>query len=262
MQEKPTLEDTLALMRDLRARCEWDAAQTHESLRPYLIEEAHELDDAIRVGRRRAAARGARRPAAAGALPLGGRRGARRVRLRATWRGLITKMKRAASAPLRAAASARAVGADEGEEARQSIVDGLPAEPAVAAPRASACRIAPPASASTGRMSTGRRRRWRRSWPRCARSCATAQRPTAHARARRSHAARGGAGRPAVRGREPLPQSAACTRRSRSTRRTRSSPRAFRRSSGSRASAGSTCGRGLEELDALWDEVKRGVNGA
>lgn len=37
------------MMRDLRARCEWDAAQTHESLRPYLIEEAHELDDAIRL---------------------------------------------------------------------------------------------------------------------------------------------------------------------------------------------------------------------
>src|SRR5262252_5747328 len=50
MQAKPSLDDTLALMRDLRARCEWDAAQTHESLRPYLIEEAHELDDAIRSG--------------------------------------------------------------------------------------------------------------------------------------------------------------------------------------------------------------------
>jgi MazG family protein len=36
-------------MRDLRKRCEWDAAQTHESLRPYLIEEANELDDAIRL---------------------------------------------------------------------------------------------------------------------------------------------------------------------------------------------------------------------
>jgi MazG family protein len=44
------LEDTLALMRDLRVRCDWDAAQTHESLRPYLIEEAHEVDDAIRSG--------------------------------------------------------------------------------------------------------------------------------------------------------------------------------------------------------------------
>ena len=50
MQDKPSLEDALALMRDLRARCEWDAAQTHESLRPYLIEEAHELDDALRDG--------------------------------------------------------------------------------------------------------------------------------------------------------------------------------------------------------------------
>jgi MazG family protein len=45
---KPSLEDTLSLMRDLRARCDWDAAQTHESLRPYLIEEAYEVDDAIR----------------------------------------------------------------------------------------------------------------------------------------------------------------------------------------------------------------------
>jgi MazG family protein len=50
MQDKSTLEDTLALMRDLRARCEWDANQTHDSLRPYLIEEAHELDEAIRHG--------------------------------------------------------------------------------------------------------------------------------------------------------------------------------------------------------------------
>jgi MazG family protein len=45
-----SLEDTLVLMRDLRARCEWDHAQTHESLRPYLIEEAHEVDDALQAG--------------------------------------------------------------------------------------------------------------------------------------------------------------------------------------------------------------------
>ncbi|MFI5229065.1 MAG: nucleoside triphosphate pyrophosphohydrolase [Gemmatimonadales bacterium] len=50
MQAKPSLDDTLELMRDLRARCEWDAAQTHQSLRPYLIEEAYEVDDAIRSG--------------------------------------------------------------------------------------------------------------------------------------------------------------------------------------------------------------------
>src|SRR5215470_10377186 len=50
MQVKPSLEDTLSLMKDLRTRCDWDAAQTHESLRPYLIEEAYEVDDAIRGG--------------------------------------------------------------------------------------------------------------------------------------------------------------------------------------------------------------------
>ena len=50
MQPKPGLEETLALMKDLRRRCDWDAAQTHESLRPYLIEEAYEVDDAIRAG--------------------------------------------------------------------------------------------------------------------------------------------------------------------------------------------------------------------
>src|SRR5215203_3865416 len=43
-------DEPLALMRDLRARCEWDRAQTHESLRPYLLEEAYEVDDAIRSG--------------------------------------------------------------------------------------------------------------------------------------------------------------------------------------------------------------------
>jgi ATP diphosphatase len=50
MQEKPGLHETLELMKDLRKRCEWDAAQTHESLRPYLLEEAYEVDDAIRAG--------------------------------------------------------------------------------------------------------------------------------------------------------------------------------------------------------------------
>jgi nucleoside triphosphate diphosphatase len=50
MQEKPGLDETLKLMKDLRRRCEWDAAQTHESLRPYLLEEAYEVDDAIRSG--------------------------------------------------------------------------------------------------------------------------------------------------------------------------------------------------------------------
>ena len=50
MQDKATLDDALAIMRDLRARDAWDKAQTHESLRPYLNEEMHELDDALREG--------------------------------------------------------------------------------------------------------------------------------------------------------------------------------------------------------------------
>ena len=48
--ESASLDDALAIMRDLRARDAWDRAQTHDSLRPYLDEEMHELDDAIRSG--------------------------------------------------------------------------------------------------------------------------------------------------------------------------------------------------------------------
>ena len=47
---KSPLEDALDLMRDLRRRCDWDAGQTHDSLRPYLIEEAHEVDEALQEG--------------------------------------------------------------------------------------------------------------------------------------------------------------------------------------------------------------------
>lgn len=38
----------MALVRFLRAHCEWDARQTPESLVPYLLEEAHEVADAVR----------------------------------------------------------------------------------------------------------------------------------------------------------------------------------------------------------------------
>lgn len=50
LPERATLDDALAIMRDLRTRDAWDGAQTHDSLRPYLNEEAHELDDALRAG--------------------------------------------------------------------------------------------------------------------------------------------------------------------------------------------------------------------
>src|SRR5882762_7680612 len=44
------LARALALVRNLRARCPWDRAQTRETLRPYLVEEALELDQALRDG--------------------------------------------------------------------------------------------------------------------------------------------------------------------------------------------------------------------
>jgi MazG family protein len=41
---------SLALVRYLREHCEWDARQTPVSLRPYLLEEAHEVADAVLSG--------------------------------------------------------------------------------------------------------------------------------------------------------------------------------------------------------------------
>ncbi|HET6577516.1 MAG TPA: nucleoside triphosphate pyrophosphohydrolase [Gemmatimonadales bacterium] len=40
----------MATVRDLRARCPWDRAQTRETLRPYLVEEVLELDHALGQG--------------------------------------------------------------------------------------------------------------------------------------------------------------------------------------------------------------------
>ena len=40
----------MALVADLRKRCPWDRHQTRETLRPYLVEEALELDDALARG--------------------------------------------------------------------------------------------------------------------------------------------------------------------------------------------------------------------
>jgi MazG family protein len=47
MQEPSALGRIVELVRDLRKRCPWDAAQTPETLRPYLVEEALELDHAL-----------------------------------------------------------------------------------------------------------------------------------------------------------------------------------------------------------------------
>ncbi|HXQ27746.1 MAG TPA: nucleoside triphosphate pyrophosphohydrolase [Gemmatimonadales bacterium] len=48
MQGDSALGRALVLVRDLRARCPWDRAQTRATLAPYLIEEALELDHALR----------------------------------------------------------------------------------------------------------------------------------------------------------------------------------------------------------------------
>jgi ATP diphosphatase len=45
-----TLDRALALVEFLRARCPWDAAQTPSSLTRYLLEETHEVVDAIAAG--------------------------------------------------------------------------------------------------------------------------------------------------------------------------------------------------------------------
>lgn len=50
MQEKSALERAMTMVADLRERCPWDRAQTRETLRPYLLEEAHELAHAMGTG--------------------------------------------------------------------------------------------------------------------------------------------------------------------------------------------------------------------
>lgn len=50
MQTDSALGRAVALVRDLRQRCPWDRAQTRDTLRPYLVEETLELDDALGGG--------------------------------------------------------------------------------------------------------------------------------------------------------------------------------------------------------------------
>ncbi len=50
MQAPSALGRVVELVRDLRQRCPWDRAQTRETLRPYFVEEALELDQAMGTG--------------------------------------------------------------------------------------------------------------------------------------------------------------------------------------------------------------------
>jgi nucleoside triphosphate diphosphatase len=49
MQGDSALGRALGLVRELRQRCPWDRAQSPQTLRPYLVEEAFELDHAIQT---------------------------------------------------------------------------------------------------------------------------------------------------------------------------------------------------------------------
>jgi ATP diphosphatase len=46
----PRLVEIMARLRDPATGCEWDKVQTFETIAPYTIEEAYEVDDAIRRG--------------------------------------------------------------------------------------------------------------------------------------------------------------------------------------------------------------------
>jgi MazG family protein len=50
MQDESALDRAVAMVADLRVRCSWDRVQTRATLRPYLIEEAHELAAALGSG--------------------------------------------------------------------------------------------------------------------------------------------------------------------------------------------------------------------
>jgi ATP diphosphatase len=50
MQENSALGRAMEIVRDLRVRCPWDRAQTRDTLRPYLVEEVLEVDQAIGSG--------------------------------------------------------------------------------------------------------------------------------------------------------------------------------------------------------------------
>ena len=47
MEDTSALGRAVAMVKDLRVRCSWDRVQTRDTLRPYLIEEAHELERAL-----------------------------------------------------------------------------------------------------------------------------------------------------------------------------------------------------------------------
>ncbi len=84
-------DSLLALMARLRAEggCPWDREQTRTSLKPYLIEEAYEVLDAIDHGSLRRPRGGAGRSAVPGGLSLPGRRASAES---STWRDVLERI--------------------------------------------------------------------------------------------------------------------------------------------------------------------------
>ena len=165
------LLDLVAVMDRLRSPggCPWDAEQTHESLVPYLLEEAYEAVEAIETGDRGAPARGARRRAAAGGVPRPDRPGApeRAVRHRRRRRRHRREARPAPPARLRrrrrrhgrrgVEANWEPIKAAE-KAGRTSALDGIPAGlPAL--PGRQACRDKAGLAGCPGAGLTGRRRR-------------------------------------------------------------------------------------------------------
>ena len=174
-----------ALMRDLRARCDWDRVKTHQSLRPYLIEESHELDDALRTG-----------DVPAMREELGD------VLLQVLFHSVLAEEAGAFDAHDVAAALIEKMkrrhphlyggGPKERWEtmkarSRTSLTEGFRRDcrPCTAP---NACKTAPPASASTGPMSRAQHSRWKRNCPRCASSSRVRRAPTRGMHSRTSSA--------------------------------------------------------------------------
>ena len=166
------LLDLVAVMDRLRSPggCPWDAQQTHESLVPYLLEEAHEAVEAIESGDRGAHARGARRRAAAGGLPRPGRPGAPAARRSTSttspaassrsWSG-ATRTSSPTSTPTpppRWPRNWEQIKAAE-KAGRTSVLDGIPAGlPALARADKAASRLHRAGLSALARAGGGRRR--------------------------------------------------------------------------------------------------------
>ena len=260
MQENSALGRALTMVRDLRARCPWDRAQTRETLRPYLVEEVLELDHALGEGDRRRDPGRARRLPAAPRLSARDRRGARRVHAEDV-AGSCRSGRCDAGIPISSTSATREPWERiKRRERRKATLAGIAPDAAAAAQGLPAAGAGGVASASTGRTCGGPLDKVREelaeveesSCPECATGISP-RRASAGRRDRRS-AVRGG--QPGAEGRRPAGPGARPGQ-------PRNSAQRFEEIERWPTSAGSTCmSAGLDALDGLWDEVKAGDRAA